>query len=129
MELVRVSIMYLMSICAAKVLKFMIPLEFEEVDCDNDYTTRVDQAEMTYVVTVNQWKIKTKTRWWFFNNVSYYYKTESLVLCNGSVIMNIQGFSPERNLGLFKPTKLQHAIIALAELDKIRGILQKANAA
>lgn len=126
MEILRASLTYLLSLIAAKVLRWMTPIQFEDKDCFSGYTTRVDDNNYMYIVTVNQWHMASKTRVKIFSNTTRYYQTEMLVLTKGEVILTRKNFYPEPTTSLLKSTKLPHAIVALAELDKVKLLMMAA---
>lgn len=126
MNIIKTSFLYFLSLMAARSLRLMTPISFEDVDCNLNYTTRVDKGLVMYIITVNQWKMMSKTRMWLFNSTTRYYQTEVLVLCKGEVILTKKDFFPEPSLSILNRTKLPHAIIALAALDKVCKLMEVA---
>lgn len=125
MEMFKASILYLLSIVAARALRMMTPIEFDDKECQSTYTTRTVKGDITYVITVNQWVMLSKTRLRIFNTRKRYYVSEILVLYKDDVILTKTGFFPEPTIGLLSRTKLPHAIVAMAALNKVRLASEK----
>lgn len=104
---------------AARILKLITPIKFEDKDCNSTYTTRIDKGNVTYIVTVRQWAMISKTRINIFNTNTKYYISDILVLLDGKIIGTNKLFFPEPVKGLFKGTRLPHAVIALATLERL----------
>lgn len=119
MEVMKASIIYLISLIAAHTLKLLTPIKFEDKDCESSYTTRIDKGNVTYVVTVKQWCMISKTQISIFNSTTKYYISDILILLDGKTIGTNKLFFPEPVKGIFKRTKLPHAVIALATLEKL----------
>ena len=119
MEVLRESLTYLLSLIAARILKIMTPIKFEDKECESSYTTRVDKGNVTYIVTVKQWAMISKTQISIFNSTTKYYISDILILLDGKTIGTNKLFFPEPVKGIFKRTKLPHAVIALATLEKL----------
>ena len=120
MEVLKAAIIYLMSIVASRTLKLMTPIEFEDKNCESSYTTRIDEGKVTYIVTVNQWCMISKTRLRIFNTTSKYYVSEILILLDDKIVGTKKHFFPKPVQGFWGWTKLPHALIALAALEKFR---------
>lgn len=104
----------------------MTPIKFEDRDCENTYTTRVDKDKVTYVITVDQWRMSSKTRIVFFDTKTHYYQTEILILVDNNVIGRRKDFFTEPLRGKFTRTKLPHAVIAMAAFDKVSKVVAAA---
>lgn len=124
MEVLKVSLIYFLSILASKTLKLITPIKFEDVELDNSYTTKIDEGKVTYIITVKQWCKVSKTRIVFFNSNTKYYLTETLILLDNKVVEKRNGFFPEPVRGRFSSTKFPHAVIALDVLDKIKSLIK-----
>lgn len=125
MELIKVSLIYFLSILASRTLKLISPIKFEDKDCENSYTTKIDDGNATYIITVKQWCKISKTRILLFNSSTKYYRTETLILLDNKVVDRQDGFFPEPVKGRFSRTKFPHAVIALDILDKVKSLVHE----
>ncbi len=118
MEMLKASVVYLISILASNVLKLMIPIEFKDYPRNRVYRTLICKGDVNFEITVEQWTMCSCARVSMFSTRTNYYVAHVDVLLGKNKIGDRKYFFPEPVRGFFKRTKLPHAIIALAALDK-----------
>lgn len=120
MDVLKASMVYLMSLVASKVLRYMTPIEFEDKPCGAVYNTRVDEGSVSYVMKIEQWCMCSKTRLKIFNTCNKYYIANVDILIDGAIIGKRKDFFTAPIKGFLTRTKLPHAIIALAAINKAK---------
>ena len=126
MAMLKASIAYFVSLMASKILLMMTPIEFTDTCSGSTYKTMVDKGILSFEVEVTQWCMCSKTRYSVFNSCTRYYTANLDLLEEGKIVGKREYFFPEPIRGWFRRTKLPHAIIALAALDKVQVNVAKA---
>ena len=118
MEVLKASIAYLLSVVASRLLKHLTPIEFVNKPCEGTYKTQIDKGNVHYMIEVEQWCMCSKTSINLFNNCNKYYFANVDLMVENKLIGKRKDFFPAPIRGFFSKTKLPHAIIALAVINK-----------